>query len=84
MDEWLKQRKSYWWWVKDVTKLERESVLEAIMNYGTWGEFLYLKKRWGRTQVEQLFDKMTKNRTRINLRKAPIALYSNYFAKYAH
>ncbi|HBC45193.1 MAG: hypothetical protein UX08_C0003G0027 [Candidatus Collierbacteria bacterium GW2011_GWB1_45_35] len=83
MDEWLKERKGYWWWVQDVTQLDKEAILEGIMNYGTWNDFLYLKKQWGLPIIKELFYYMTVEKKRVNLRKEPIALYTNYLTKYA-
>jgi len=84
MDEWLKERKGYWWWVQDVTQLDKEAILEGIMNYGRWQDFLYLKRRWGFAEIQQLFQYMTKEKRRVNLRPEKVALFGNYLEKYAH
>lgn len=73
----------YWWWVPDVTKLDKEAILEGIMNYGTWGEFLYLKRVWGMKVVKDLFYYMVYGKRVSNLRKPVVELYSNYLKKYA-
>jgi hypothetical protein len=83
MDKWLKERKGYWWWVKDVTKLDKEAILEGVMNFGRWGEFLYLKKEWGLSDISKLFLYMTKEKRRVNLRPEKVALFTNYLRKYA-
>ncbi|MEK7163853.1 MAG: hypothetical protein AAB768_01775 [Patescibacteria group bacterium] len=84
MDKWLKEHKSLWWWVGDVTQLNKEAILEGVINFGTWDDFLYLKKQWGLGEVKRLFNYMTKEKKRVNLRKEPIALYANYLTKYAY
>jgi hypothetical protein len=83
MSQWLKEHKNLWWWVDDVTRLNKEAILEGVMNYGTWDDFLYLKKEWGLLEIRQLFHYMTKEKRRTNLRKEPSALYTNYLIKYA-
>lgn len=84
MDEWLKQRRMYWWWVKDVTQLDQEAILEGVMNYGRWQDFLDLKKEWGLEVINERFNYMTKIKSRVNLRPEKIALFNNYLRKYAH
>lgn len=73
----------YWWWVKDVTQLDQEAILEGVMNYGTWGEFLHLKNEWGKDEIRKLFNYMVFGKRVSNLRKPVIALYTNYLKKYA-
>lgn len=84
MDEWLKERRGYWWWVQDVTRLDKEAILEGVMNYGRWQDFLYLKRSWGFGEIQQLFQYMTKKKRRVNLRPEKVALFGNYLEKYAH
>jgi len=84
MDEWLKEHRGLWWWVGDVTQLNKEAILEGVINYGTWDDFLHLKRQWGLKEIKQLFYYMTKEKRRTNLRKAPSVLYGNYLIKYAH
>jgi len=74
----------YWWWVPDVTQLDEEAILEGVMNYGRWSDFLYLKKHWGVVEINKLYQYMTKIKKRVNLRPEKIALFNNYLAKYAH
>lgn len=79
---WLNKRRSLWWWVADVTKLSDESILEGVMNYGDWPDFLQLKHWWGLTKIRQLFDKMT-NKRRVNLRPPARVLFNDYLTSHA-
>lgn len=82
MQDWLKKHKFLWWWVKDPTRLSRESVLEGVMNYGDWPDFLYLKKQWGLKEIKKLFIKMTGQR-RVNLHPLSRQLFGDYLAVHA-
>ena len=53
MDEWLKEHRGLWWWVGDVTQLNKEAILEGVINYGTWDDFLHLKRQWGLKEIKQ-------------------------------
>lgn len=81
-NQWLRQRKVYWWWVPDVSKLNEESILEGIMSYGDWEDFLQLKKLWGTAKITKIFDKIT-GKKRVNLRPSTRALFSDYLATHA-
>lgn len=80
---WLEERKNLWWWVGDVAKLDDEAILEGVLNYGRWQDFLDLQKIFSIQDMAQLFDYMTKQKKRVNLRPEKQALFTNYFNKYA-
>lgn len=80
--DWLIEHKTLWWWVADVTKLSDESILEGVMNYGDWKDFLQLKKWWGLTKIRQIFEKMTTQR-RVNLRLPARVLFNDYLITHA-
>ncbi|MBU1322775.1 hypothetical protein KKE48_05250 [Patescibacteria group bacterium] len=80
--DWLDKHKTLWWWVADVAKLSDESILEGVMNYGDWTDFLQLKKWWGLPKIRQLFEKMTSQR-RINLRPPARTLFNDYLIAHA-
>ncbi len=82
MSQWLRERKVLWWWVPDVTKLDEQSILEGVMNYGRWQDFLDLKKRWGLRKVKDLYNEMVMAR-RCNLRPSVKLLYGKYLEKHA-
>ena len=75
--DWLDEHRTLWWWVADVTKLSDESILEGVMNYGDWKDFLQLEKWWGLSKIRSLFEKMTSQR-RINLRPPVRVLFRDY------
>ena len=79
---WLKQHKMFWWWVPDVTKLSEDSILEGVMSYGDWEDFLKLKKWWGMKKIKGVFKQII-SRKRVNLRPATRNLFANYLSAYA-
>ncbi|MFH1959253.1 MAG: hypothetical protein ABIJ22_02930 [Patescibacteria group bacterium] len=79
---WLKKRKAIWWWVPDTTKLRDKSILEGVMNYGRWQDFLDLEKQWGFKKIKKLFMEMLRAR-RCNLRPPTKILYSEYLQRHA-
>jgi len=81
-EKWLLNRRSLWWWVSDVTKLDDEAILEGVMNYGRWKDFLFLKKELGLKRIGELFYYMTQVKRRVNLRPEKIALFDNYLERY--
>ncbi len=80
---WLVARKHYWWWVPDITKLDEEAIVEGVLNYGRWNEFLELKEMLGIKRMSELFYYMSKTKNRVNLRPEKIVLFDHYFAKHA-
>ena len=80
--QWLEARRGLWWSVADVSQLSEESILEGIVSYGEWDDFLELKKRWGLYKISQLFESITAKK-RVNLRPATRSLFANYLARYA-
>ncbi len=82
MRDWLKGRKHLWWWVSDVEQLDDEAILEGVMNYGRWRDFLFLKNNMSLRKIDRLFKYMTQEKKRVNLRPEKIALFGNYLKRY--
>jgi hypothetical protein len=80
--EILKRKPFLVWYVKDRDSLSPESVLESVLNYGDWRDFLEIKDAIGIEKTRLMFENL-KNRKRVNLRPATINYFSLYFAKYA-
>ena len=70
------------WYVKDTNSLSDESLVEHILNYGKWEDYLLAERELGIDKVRQIF--MTiKGKKRVNLRPQTINYFENYFHKYA-
>lgn len=53
--DFIKKRKYLVWYVKDVTKLNNESIVEATLNYGDWDDVQKLIKILGTKKVAKIF-----------------------------
>jgi hypothetical protein len=70
------------WDIKDKKSLSEQSVIEHILNYGDWDDYLKAEEMLGIKKAAKLFSKL-KNKKRTNLRPQTIYYFTNYFEKYA-
>jgi hypothetical protein len=70
------------WYVKDTKKISKESMLEHILNFGDWGDYLDAEKTLGIKNVREIFINL-KSKTRSNLRTKTINYFDKYFQRYA-
>ncbi len=78
----LKDKPFLVWYVKNKNNLSDKSVLEHILNYGNWEDFLEAEKIMGISRLKSLFNEI-KNAKRINIKPQTINYFENYFARYA-
>jgi hypothetical protein len=70
------------WYVKDVKKISKESMLEHILNYGDWKDYHEAEQALGIKNTKKIFNDL-KDRPRTNLRKKTINYFDKYFQRYA-
>ena len=70
------------WYVRDINKVSKKSLLEHILNYGDWEDYIEAEKSLGIKNAKEIFDKL-KGGARTNLRKRTINYFDKYFQKYA-
>jgi hypothetical protein len=70
------------WYVKNKKDLSQESIVEHVLNFGNWEDYLEVEKVLGIQETKQIFEKLV-SRTRVNLRKKTVNYFSLYFQKYA-
>jgi hypothetical protein len=70
------------WYTKNYDNLSEKSVVESVLNYGDWKDYLFLEKVLGVKELNKLFRSL-KNQKRNNLRPQTLNYFTNYFAKYA-
>jgi len=80
--EFIKNKPYILWYSKNYDGLSRESILESILNYGNWNDYLFIENVLGIKKVNSVFSHL-KSQKRINLRPQTINYFSNYFQKYA-
>ncbi len=70
------------WYVRDIKNISKESLLEHVLNYGNWEDYLGAEESLGIKNTKEIFDDL-KSRARTNLRKKTINYFEKYFQKYA-
>ena len=80
--KFLKEKAVLWWWVKDVTKISDEALLEGALNYGEWDDVLVVFKILGIKKAAAIFKKQTE-RSRVNYRPKTLNYFKLYFKEYA-
>ncbi len=85
LQEFIKERKYLIWWVKDHSKLNLESIVEATLNYGDWDDVQKLIKIMGIENVASIFWENSKPTAigRQNYRPEIKHYFHLYFQKYA-
>lgn len=80
--EMLAKKPYLTWYVADKTNLSEKSILEHILNYGDWDDYLLTERTFGVQKTKELFQDMI-HKSRINLRKKTVAYFSRYFQTHA-
>jgi hypothetical protein len=70
------------WSTKNYDGLSPEFIVESILNYGDWNDFLFIKDTFGVGNLSDIFEKILKKR-RVNLRPQTINYFKMFFSKYA-
>jgi len=70
------------WYTKNFNKLSKESIVESVLNFGDWSDFLDLKRILGLKRLSSIFSKVA-SKKRSNFRKESKNYFSKYFNKYA-
>jgi hypothetical protein len=85
MASFIKSRPYLLWYVKDVGKVSKESVVEAVLNYGDWEDVQKLIKILGIKNVARIFRKKSPKSKmgRTNYRPEIVNYFNLYFKKYA-
>lgn len=84
IQEFIRKRKHLAWYVKNVTHLDEEAIVEAVLNYGDWKDVQGLIKILGIHRVARIFRLQTHpNRSRINYHPKTKHFFSLYFKRHA-
>ena len=70
------------WYVKDKNDLSETSVVEHILNFGNWDDYLDAEKILGIGRIKEIFEKISGGK-RVNLRKKTVSYFQKYFQRYA-
>lgn len=80
--EFIRSKPYLVWYTKNYDELSEKSIVEGVLNYGNWNDYLFVENSLGLSRVSNIF-KDLKNKKRTNLRPQTINYFSNYFNKYA-
>ncbi|MDZ7761493.1 MAG: hypothetical protein U5L00_14720 [Desulfovermiculus sp.] len=81
--EKIVQKKPFLFWsVGDKTQLGEHAVIEAVLKYGDFDDFLLLKQELGLDTVAQTFDQLMRSK-RCNMHPRTINFWKLYFARHA-
>ena len=70
------------WATKNYDELSPQSILEGVISYGDWSDFMFLTELFGMDQSARLFEEI-KNKRRSNLRIQTVNYFTKYFEKHA-
>lgn len=82
INEFIKKRPELFWYVKDYDSLSKEAIVAAVLNYGSWNDFMNLVKILGIMDIAEIFRKQTSG-FRTNYSKKAKNYFNLYFKKYA-
>ena len=80
--EFIKNKPYLIWYSKNYDSLSEESIVESVLNYGNWDDYLFIENSLGIKEVSNVFN-LLKDQKRTNLRPQTINYFSKYFNKYA-
>lgn len=80
--EFIKNKPHLVWYTENYDNLSEKSIVESVLNYGNWDDYLFVENNLGLKRINKVFNEL-KNQKRINLRPQTINYFSNYFNKYA-
>ena len=80
--EFIKKRKYLVWYVKDVTRLSDEAIVEAVLNYGNWDDVQKMIKILGIKKTARIF-RIQSRHQRCNYRPEVKNYFALYFKRYA-
>ena len=79
--QFIQKRPYLVWYVKDINKLSKESIVEHVLNYGNWDDVQTMIKILGIKKVAEIFRKKSKEK-RCNYRPEIKNYFRLYFNKY--
>ena len=80
--EYIKLRSYLMWGTKNYDGLSPEIIVESILNYGDWNDFIFIRDLFGVGELNLIFEKLLKKR-RVNLRPQTVNYFTKYFNRYA-
>jgi len=83
INEFIKKRPYLVWYTKNFDRLSKESIVEAVLNYGDWDDVQKMISILGMRKIARIFRKQTRKGRRINYRPEIKNYFQLYFKKHA-
>lgn len=80
--QFIKNKPYLVWSTKNYDNLSEKAIIESILNYGNWDDYLFLENTLGIYKLNTVFNNLISQK-RVNLRPQTINYFSNYFKAYA-
>ena len=78
----IRQKPYLLWWVRDYDALNKDAVVEAVLDQGDWEELQEIVEILGRQRVAEIFfEQMSSKRRNYSDKRA--SFFQNYFSEYA-
>jgi hypothetical protein len=82
IESFVKEKPYLFWYIKDVSGLSNDSIIEHTLNYGDFDDFKKILEIMGIESIAQIFRNQLKNK-RNNYRPEVKNYFTLYFDKYA-
>ena len=82
INNFIKKRPYLIWYTRNFDNLSADSIIEAVLNYGSWDDFEKMVKILGMKKTASIFRKRSKQK-RCNYRPEIKNYFQLYFQKYA-
>jgi len=82
LTELFKQKPYLVWYVENRENLSEKSMLEHILNYGTWEDYRVAESALGLKKIKALFNELVSGK-RVNLKPQTKNYFTNYLRQYA-
>jgi hypothetical protein len=82
INEFIKKRPHLIWYTKNYDRLSKKSIVEHVLNYGSWQDVQEMIKILGIKKTADIFNKQILQK-RINYDKKIMNYFKLYFARYA-
>lgn len=83
LQQFIKERPHLIWYVKDYGRLNEDSIVEHVLNYGDWDDFQEMLRIMGIKRAAEVF-RRNAFRERSNYRKRTRAYFDKYFKAQQH
>ena len=78
LQKFISQKAHLMWYIDEIEKVSKSSIVESFLNYGSWDDIQELIKIMGKEDISIIFKKQLENK-RINYSNKTKNFFSLYF-----